>query len=102
MKVETISSLQTSDLANYHVVCYTENFENIDKLIEANEFCRERGIGFILSLCYGVSGIAFLDYGKEFTITDADGEDTKSFIVVKITQANPAIVTVHEDKRHKF
>ena len=35
-------------------------------------------------------------------MTDADGEDTKSFIVVNVTQENPAIVTVHEDKRHKF
>ena len=67
------------------MVCYTENFENIDKLIEANEFCREKGIGFILALTYGVTGITFLDYGKEFTITDADGEDTKSFIVTAIT-----------------
>ena len=72
-------------MANYHLVCYTENFENIDKLIEANEFCRERGIGFILTLGYGLSGIAFDDFGKEFTITDTDGEDTKSFIVVNVT-----------------
>ena len=72
-------------MANYHLVCYTENFENIDKLIEANEFCRERGIGFILALAYGLSGVSFVDFGKEFTINDADGEDTKSFIVVNIT-----------------
>jgi iron complex transport system ATP-binding protein len=45
---------------------------------------------------------AFLDYGNEFSITDADGEDTKSFIVANATQTNPLIVTVHEDKRHKF
>ena len=102
VKVGIVSSLQTSDLANYHVVCYTENFENIDKLIEANEYCRERGKGFILALAYGLSGVSFVDFGKEFTINDADGEDTKSFIVVNVTQANPAIVTVHEDKRHKF
>lgn len=55
-----------------------------------------------MSLAYGPSGIAFLDYGNEFVITDADGEDTKGFIVVNVTQQNPAIVTVHEDKRHKF
>lgn len=85
MKVGIVSSLQTSDLANYHVVCFTENFENIDKLIEANEFCREKGIGFILTLGYGATGLAFVDFGKEFTINDADGEDTKSFIVVNIT-----------------
>jgi hypothetical protein len=89
-------------LANYHIVCYTEIFENIDNLFEANEFCRSKNIGFILSLGYGPSGIAFVDYGNEFLVNDADGEETKPFIVVNITQANPAIVTVHEDKRHKF
>ena len=67
------------------MVCYTENFENIDKLIEANEYCRGKGIGFILALTYGVTGITFVDYGNEFTINDADGEDTKSFIVTEIT-----------------
>ena len=43
-----------------------------------------------------------MDYGVDFNINDADGEDTKSFIVVNATQTNPCIVTVHEDKRHKF
>ena len=84
VKVQTVSSLSLEDHANFHVVCYTEIFENIDKLIEVNELCRSKNIGFILTLCYGPSGIAFLDYGNEFTITDADGEDTKSFIVVNI------------------
>jgi len=53
-------------LANYHVVCYTENYDGINKLIEDNEFCRARNIGFILTLAYGPSGIAFVDYGNEF------------------------------------
>lgn len=90
------------DHSNYHVVCYTEIFENIDRVIEANELARSKGIGFILSLSYGPSGIAFVDYGKDFLITDADGEETKQFIVANVTQSNPAIVTVHEDKRHKY
>ena len=77
VKVKTIPSLTLEDHANYHVVCYTENFENIDKLIEVNEFVRAKGIGFILSLAYGPSGIAFVDYGHDFVITDADGEETK-------------------------
>jgi len=47
-------------------------------------------------------GYTFVDYGPEFSVMDADGEDTKQFIIASITQANPAIVTVHEDKRHKY
>jgi len=81
---------------------YTEIFENIEKVMEADEFCRSKNIGFILSSLYGPAGFAFVDFGNEFWISDADGEETKSFIVVNATQTNPCIVTVHEDKRHKF
>ena len=70
--------------------------------MEVNEHCRQHNIGFILCQTHGPSGYAFVDYGDEFLVTDPDGEDTKSFIVVNATQTNPCIVTVHEDKRHKF
>lgn len=102
VNVTAIDALTVEDHANYNVVLYTEIFENIDKVIEVNEFCRARSIGFILSTSYGPSGFAFLDYGTDFIVTDPDGEETKSFIVVNATQADPCIVTVHEDKRHKF
>jgi ubiquitin-activating enzyme E1 len=102
VKVNVIEHLTLDDHANYNVVCYTEIFENIDKIIEANEFCRSKNIGFILSTTFGPAGFTFLDYGNEFIVTDPDGEDTKAFIVVNATQTNPCIITVHEDKRHKF
>jgi ubiquitin-activating enzyme E1 len=102
VKVSVIDSLSLEDHANYNVVCYTEIFENIDRQIEINEFCRARNIGYILSTSFGPSGFAFVDYGNEFIVTDADGEETKSFIVVNATNTNPCIITVHEDKRHKF
>lgn len=102
VKVSAIDSITLEDHAKYNVVCYTEMLENIDKVIEVNEFCRARNIGFILTTSFGPSGFVFLDYGEQFIVTDADGEDTKAFIVVNATQANPCIITVHEDKRHKF
>jgi ubiquitin-activating enzyme E1 len=102
VKVQVTGSLSLEDHASFHVVCYTEVFQSIDEAIKVNEFCRSKGVGFILSQNYGPAGFAFLDYGNDFSITDADGEDTKSFIVVSATQTNPLIITVHEDKRHKF
>jgi len=102
VKVGVVGALSLEDHANYHVVCYTEVFQSIENAIAVNEFCRNKGIGFILSGTHGPSGYTFLDYGTDFSITDADGEDTKSFIVVSATQTNPLIITVHEDKRHKF
>jgi ubiquitin-activating enzyme E1 len=99
VKVQATTSLVIDD---YSVVCVTEIFEDIGKMIDMNEACRAKNIGFILSQTYGPSGFAFLDYGTNFFVNDADGEETKSFIVVNVDKANPAIVTVHEDKRHKF
>lgn len=85
VKVSVVDRLSLEDHASYHVVVYTEIFESIEKVIEVNEFVRAKNIGFILSTTYGPSGFTFLDYGNEFTVTDADGEDTKSFIVVNAT-----------------
>ena len=63
----------------------TEIFEHIDKMIEYDEFCRSKSIGFILAQTYGPCGFTFLDYGTDFLVTDADGEETKAFIVVNVT-----------------
>jgi hypothetical protein len=67
------------------VVVYTEVFESIDKVIEVDEFCRSKSIGFLLSCLHGPSGFAFSDFGTDFVISDPDGEETKSFIVVNAT-----------------
>lgn len=102
VKSSVISSLSLEDHERYNVVVYTHIFTNINDIMQVDEFCRARNIGFILSQNYGPAGFAFLDYGNEFMVNDQDGEETKSFIVVNVTQANPCIITVHEDKRHKF
>lgn len=41
--------MSVEQMAEYNVVCVTEILENIDKVIEANEFCRLKNVGFILS-----------------------------------------------------
>jgi ubiquitin-activating enzyme E1 len=101
VKTQALKSLSLEDHGNYNVVVYTQ-VSNIDNCIAVDEFCRAKNIGFILASTYGAAGFTFVDYGNEFMVTDQDGEETKAFIVVNITQSNPAIVTVHEDKRHKF
>lgn len=85
VKVDVATTFSLDSLANYNVVCVTEIFENINKVVEINEFCRSKNIGFILSTIYGAAGFSFVDYGDEFIVTDEDGEDTKSFIVVNVT-----------------
>jgi len=103
VKVKTISSLTQDDLASYHVVLVTEILTNIDEIKSFNSFCRQKNIGFILSQNLGAFGYAFVDYGDKFMCIDADGEETKSFMVTNVVKENGyATVNVHEDKRHKF
>lgn len=81
----------------------TEILTDISEVQAFNQFCRSKNIGFILSQNLGAYGYAFVDYGDNFTVTDADGEETKAFIVTSVTkQEDYATVVVHEDKRHKF
>lgn len=69
-----------------HVVCQTElllggeycNPEELDNI------CRDHKVGYISSQTFGPWGYAFVDYGNEHTVTDHDGEQTKSFIVTMI------------------
>ena len=76
VKVDVSDSLSLEDHAAYSVVCYTDIFTNIDDITNINDFCRSKGVGFVLSQTFGPSGYAFVDYGNDFSIFDADGEDT--------------------------
>lgn len=102
VKVNVIDELSIEDHKNYSLVCYTENFKNIDHLNEVNQFCRDNRVGFLLSETLGAVGYVFSDFGDQHVITDHNGEQCKSFIVTSITQEDGALVTVHEDKRHTF
>jgi len=74
VKVNVVDKLSLDDHLQFNVVCYTEIFENIDKVMEVNDFVRTKNIGFILSTTFGPSGFAFLDFGDEFIVNDHDGE----------------------------
>ena len=108
VKVEVIpdfASLQAAiKSGSIHVVCQTElmlagayvNPEEMDAL------CTTHKAGYISSQTFGPWGYAFVDYGKAHMITDGDGEQTKSFIVVMIQKGKETVVTTHEDKRHIY
>jgi ubiquitin-activating enzyme E1 len=85
VKVNVVTTLTLEDHANFHVVAYTEILNNIDEMIDVNEFVRSKNIGFILSQTYGPQGFIFLDYGHDFKINDVDGEETSSINVAIIT-----------------
>eukprot|EP00362_Geleiidae_sp_MMETSP1317_P000976 CAMPEP_0201281344 /NCGR_PEP_ID=MMETSP1317-20130820/2466_1 /ASSEMBLY_ACC=CAM_ASM_000770 /TAXON_ID=187299 /ORGANISM="Undescribed Undescribed, Strain Undescribed" /LENGTH=87 /DNA_ID=CAMNT_0047590953 /DNA_START=418 /DNA_END=677 /DNA_ORIENTATION=+ len=71
-------------------------------MLEFNRFCRANNVKFVCADSWGVAGYVFCDFGEEFIVRDKDGEEVKQSIVVSVTQGNPGVVTVHEDKRHGF
>lgn len=108
VKVEVVPDKATLfELINskqLHVVCQTEmiiNGEVFDQE-EADMVCRTNGCGYISSQTFGPWGYAFVDYGDNHMVTDADGEQTKNFIVVMIEKGKETVVTTHEDKRHIY
>lgn len=94
--------LNESTLSQFSVVFLSES--DPETISRVNQFCRSQtpAIGFISCESFGVSGYAFVDFGPEFTVFDKTGEDCKSFLVAGISQDNPGVVTVHDEKRHTF
>lgn len=71
-------------VANFHMICITENFWGTARLAEINQLTRAGSKGFILTETMGVSAYTFLDYGPDFTVTDKDGEPNHQFIISSI------------------
>ena len=67
----------------YNIVVITEVM-NKEKLFLLNEECRKNKIGFIYASNIGITGFCFVDFG-EHTIIDKNGEESKTFIVKKIS-----------------
>uniref|UniRef100_A0A7S4R5V0 E1 ubiquitin-activating enzyme n=1 Tax=Ditylum brightwellii TaxID=49249 RepID=A0A7S4R5V0_9STRA len=72
-----------------------------DILHAINEKCREVNASFIYTLSTGLFGKVFCDFGKDFVVSDKDGENPASSQVENIIASNPAVVKVLEDQgRH--
>lgn len=69
--------------------------------VSINAVCRAAGVRFILAETFGVFGYTFCDFGDEFVVVDANGEEPTSSMVATIDNSvEPAVVTCLEDTRH--
>ncbi|CAF0884359.1 unnamed protein product [Brachionus calyciflorus] len=89
VKIECFNS--ETDLENlnflkkFNCVILTELYD-LDKLVRINKICRENDINFILSNTFGLFGYSFTDFGSNFEVLDADGEDYKDVFILKISK----------------
>lgn len=95
------NDLPNEVIGNYDCVVVTDNYDK-KYLLELNNLCRERKIGFIYAGNLGLYGFTFVDFGDEHKVHDQNGEECKSAIIVGITKDKDGLVYSHEDKRHGF
>ncbi len=60
--------------------------ETITKAIILNEECRKLGIAFIMANTYGLLGAIFCDFGPNFVVNDATGEEPLTGLIGGITR----------------
>lgn len=78
------------------------NETNRDNQIKLNNFCREKGIKFIMADCYGVFARVFNDFGDEFEILDKDGEELLEVMIDNITNEEEGLVTLLDGFKHNL
>jgi len=105
MDVNVVKGPITKELlSQYNVVYVTELILPMDQIVEISKICRAftPAVGFIFTLALGLYGCTFVDLGPKHIVKDANGESTASYIVVHVSQGNPGIVRLHEDKKHVY
>lgn len=87
-------------LTQYQCVILTE--VPLQLQLKVNQLCRSHSppIQFITADVYGLVSGVFCDFGDEFEVTDANGEELQDTFIENITKDNPAVVTCLKDKLH--
>ncbi|KAL7751063.1 E1 ubiquitin-activating protein [Sorochytrium milnesiophthora] len=68
--------------------------------IELNDFAHKHGIKFIAAESRGLTGMVFCDFGDNFEVTDATGENPLSGMIAAVTKDTQGVVTCLDESRH--
>ncbi|CAO3643037.1 unnamed protein product [Cunninghamella blakesleeana] len=85
-------------LKKYKVVVATEL--PFSKQLEVSDICHANNIHFISTEVRGLFGRIFNDFGKQFEIIDATGEEPLRGMVAAISKENEGVVTCLDETRH--
>lgn len=101
--IQHVTSELTDDVLSQYDVIIVSDIPR-SEMIRINRFCRSQQspIGFIAMDGFGLAGCIFVDFGREFTVFDKDGNPLKSALVENIQQDVVGKVTVHPDKPCPF
>ncbi|KAH9246697.1 hypothetical protein BASA81_015746 [Batrachochytrium salamandrivorans] len=103
VEVANVVELTEQVVASFSVVVATNKLlpSEADKW---NSFCRERGIGFVSADVFGASGYVFVDFGKQFSIRDVNGETPLSRLIAEFTSTGTTtrVKIVDDGRRHNL
>ncbi|RMZ82412.1 hypothetical protein DV737_g2111, partial [Chaetothyriales sp. CBS 132003] len=85
-----------SQLDQFQVVVLTKTSLKDQLLI--SEYCHDKGIYLVIADTFGLFGFIFTDFGKDFTVVDATGENPVSGIVADIDETG--LVSALDETRH--
>ncbi|KAJ4352388.1 E1 ubiquitin-activating protein [Didymosphaeria variabile] len=85
-----------SQLKQFQVVVLTDT--PLDDQIKIADYCHDNGIYVVISDTYGLFGTIFTDFGKNFTVGDATGENVNSGIIAGID--SEGLVSALDETRH--
>lgn len=83
-------------LKQFQVVVLTDT--PLKEQLEIAEYCHKNGIFVVITDTFGLFGSIFTDFGKNFTVADADGENPLSGIVADID--SEGLVSALDETRH--
>ncbi|KAG2387289.1 hypothetical protein C9374_001621 [Naegleria lovaniensis] len=102
-KLEKLSQETVIDeelITKFNIVICTDDIVVSDKVVQINQICHENSIKFIAGYTCGLFASCFVDFGKEFTVKDPDGEPPSHGIVsgIEIVERNGVKVAIVNTK----
>jgi ubiquitin-activating enzyme E1 len=87
-------------LKDFSVIVLTESL--LGDQLDINKFTHENNIAFINAITLGLVGQIFCDFGKDFQISDSDGEQPYTSIIESLSSEDDSttLVTCVESKPH--
>ncbi|RMD43803.1 hypothetical protein DV735_g1369, partial [Chaetothyriales sp. CBS 134920] len=85
-----------AQLDQFQVVVLTKT--SLKDQLFISEYCHDKGIYLVIADTFGLFGFIFTDFGKEFVVVDATGENPVSGIIADIDETG--LVSALDETRH--
>lgn len=97
-----VATLCEEYITQFQCVVLTEC--TLEEQVRVDGICRAQTppIQFICADVYGLFGTVFVDFGPEFQVVDATGEEPKSFLISQVTQEKAGVVTTIGMRMHNL